>query len=244
VNAWQAIVFDLDDTLYAERDYVLSGMRAVADWARRAFDLPAERSCAELRSLVDAGARGNTFDRWLARHGIAAAEHVATMVEVYRSHRPTIALQPAVEKLLQRLAARYRLGIVTDGYLAVQRQKVAALGIERRVHAIVYSDALGRDAWKPDPRPFYEVLAQLDVPAQRAVYVGDNPAKDFLGARRAGMASIRLRRTNGVYRHLEPSKSATAPDAEITSLDHLEATLSTMRNNALSLDSPLAKAAA
>ena len=29
------VVFDLDDTLFAERDYVLSGFRAVDEWIRR-----------------------------------------------------------------------------------------------------------------------------------------------------------------------------------------------------------------
>ena len=58
------------------------------------------------------------------------------------------------------------------------------------------------------------------------------------------MASVRLRRANGIYRHLEPSKSATAPDAEIASLEHLEATLSTMTNSTLPRDNRPAKAAA
>ena len=80
---------------------------------------------------------------------------------------------------------------------------------------------MGRDAWKPSPRPFYHLLEQLAVPAARAVYVADNPAKDFRGARSAGMATIRVRRADGLYRDLEPRSAADAPDFEIDSLEAL-----------------------
>ena len=67
--AWQAIVFDLDDTLYPERAYVLSGFRAVAAWAAGELGLPVTQGFAELRRLFDDGVRGDTFNRWLESHG-------------------------------------------------------------------------------------------------------------------------------------------------------------------------------
>ena len=60
-----AVVFDLDDTLYAERDYVLSGMGAVAAWVEAELGSGADEAFAELVALFDQGVRGRVFDLWL-----------------------------------------------------------------------------------------------------------------------------------------------------------------------------------
>jgi len=225
VARWRAIVFDLDDTLYPERQYVLSGMRAVAAWAQDELGLPAERSFAELRQLFEDGVRGDTFDRWLAGYGRKSADRIAAMVQVFRGHDPNIALYPGARELLGRLRLSYRLGLITDGYLRVQQRKVAALDLARHFHAIVYSDTLGRDFWKPSPRPFELVLKRLSMPASEAVYVADNPTKDFRGARRVGMGTIRIRHPDGLYCQLEPTSADHASQVEITGFRDLEALL-------------------
>lgn len=221
---WQALIFDLDDTLYPERAFVLSGLRAVAVWLAGG-DLPVQEQCfQELAALYESGVRGNTFDRWLAGRGRPAAL-APQMVQVYREHRPDIQPFPGVPDLLARLRPRCRLGLVSDGYLAVQQRKLAALSLAGYFDAVVFSDAWGRAAWKPSTRPFEAALAQLDVAAAGAVYVADNASKDFLGARQLGMATIWLRRPGGEYAHLAPPTPAHAPDLTITSLDELEGVL-------------------
>ena len=50
---WQGIVFDLDDTLYPERDYVLSGFKAVASWAEARLGVPSLGGFSGLRRLFD-----------------------------------------------------------------------------------------------------------------------------------------------------------------------------------------------
>ena len=162
MKRWQAVVFDLDDTLYSERDYVLSGMRAVADWARESLGFPAERTYGQLRDLFEAGVRGETFDRWALVNDLQPEAWAPAMIDVYRQHEPRITLDADTVRLLTQLREHCRLGIITDGYLDAQQRKVAALGLDRTIEAIVYSDAIGRDAWKPDPRPFHAVLERLD----------------------------------------------------------------------------------
>lgn len=225
MSGWQAIVFDLDDTLYPERQYVLSGFRAVAHWAEERFGWPARDSATEMRELFDQGERRHVFNRWLAAHGVEPTAWIPTLVGVYRRHSPRIHPYPCVRRLLGRLAASYRLGVVTDGYLEVQQRKMAALRLDGPFQAVVYSDAFGRDAWKPSPRPFRAVLDRLGVEPSRAVYVGDNPAKDFLGARRAGMRSVRIRHSGGLHHDVLPADAEHAPDWEIAELGELEPTL-------------------
>lgn len=224
-NRWKAVVFDLDDTLYAESQFVLSGMRAAAAWAQRALGAPAERSYAELQGLFDAGARGDTFNRWLEDRGLASEERVAEMVRVYRQHTPQIVPFPQVPALLHRLGQEYRLGLLSDGYLEVQRRKLAALGLKPYFEAVVFSDQWGRPAWKPSPKPFQSVLRLLAVEADRTVYVADNPLKDFRGARQLGIRTIRLRHPGGLHYRRRPPSVHDAPHMTIRGHDELEAAL-------------------
>lgn len=223
MSAWRGIVFDLDDTLYPERDYVLSGFRAVAAWASHHLGLPAEQGFSELRSLFERGVRGDTFDRWLGAHGLAP--YLAKqLVSVYREHQPVLVPFAGVADLLDALGEKHSLGLLTDGYLAVQRRKLAALDLAHHFDAAVFSDELGREAWKPSPEPYREILDRLGMASSEAVYVADNPLKDFLGARRVGMSTVRFRCAGGEYARLEPPTCEHAPDAEVSSIDELRQT--------------------
>ena len=87
----RCVVFDLDDTLFLERDYVRSGFAAVGGWARRRLGVSGfgERCWA----AFEAGARGRTFDEALAACGVEpAAALIDEMIGVYRRHRPSIEL--------------------------------------------------------------------------------------------------------------------------------------------------------
>lgn len=214
---FSAVVFDLDDTLFAETDYVVSGLRCVADHCAQQYGGDRERIFGELWSSFRTNARVPLFDAWLAERGYPASD-VATLLNVYRSHDPRIQLEPTTTEMLRALRRNYRLGLMTDGRAATQRMKVAALRLESLFDAIVLSDEIGSQAWKPDPRPYLEVAARLGVAAGECVYFADNPAKDFIGARGAGFASVRVRLAGGLHFHVEPVDAAYRPDAEVTSL--------------------------
>lgn len=222
MSSWQVVVFDLDDTLYPEREYVLSGFRAVAQWAAEHAGIPAGDGFAGLHALFEQGVRGDTFNRWAALYGHDPAVLVPACVRVYREHTPAIVPFEGVPQLLAALRTHYRLGLISDGYLDVQRRKFAALRLAEYFDAVVFSDELGRAAWKPSPQPFEEVARQLGIAPGAAVYVADNPAKDFLGARRAGMASIWLRRPGGEYTWLTPATPDHLPDLTVATLADLE----------------------
>ena len=227
-----SIVFDLDDTLYAEREYVRSGFGAVASWIAPQVGVDEAAAFNGLWELFDRGERGDIFDRWLVGVKANPETHVSNMVRVYREHVPALRLRDGAGSLLERLRGRYRLGLVTDGPLVMQRRKVEALGLDKLVDIVVYSDEGGRHAWKPHPWAFERVLERLGAPANTAAYVADNPIKDFLGARRAGLLSIRVRCEDGLHRSLEPASSEHAPDLEIGSLDELEPLLNMLETGA------------
>jgi len=227
--ALRAVVFDLDDTLYPERSFVLSGFRAVAMWAEEHLGISADQALTELYQLFEGGIRGNTFNRWLESHGLKDEDWVPQMVQVYREHEPHIEPYPEVPVLLRRLRLHYRLGLVSDGYAKVQRRKLTALGLASCFDVLIFSDEWGREAWKPNSKPFEIALERLKVTGSEAIYVADNPTKDFLGARQVGMWTVRVRRPDGLYSHLEPPSSEHAPDIEIETLDRLEVVLQKLR---------------
>jgi putative hydrolase of the HAD superfamily len=226
MSGWKAVVFDLDDTLYPEREYVLSGFRAVAAWSEAKLAIPAEAGFAQLQSLFERGVRGDTFNQWLAANKKLDGATVRQLVEVYRDHQPAISPFPAVAAVLEALKKRALLGLLSDGYLATQQRKLAALNLAHFFDAVVFSDEWGREAWKPSAIPFEMVLERLGgVPPQSAVYVADNPLKDFLGARRTGLATLQVRLQGGLYADCDPPTASHNPDMVVDSISLIPSAL-------------------
>lgn len=194
----RAVFLDVDDTLYPERDYVISGIDAVSEFLASHSDvtLGVEKKdiSARLLTLLDEK-RGDLFDRMRNLLGFQTPS-VSTLVHVYRTHRPTLSLCSDVVPALDRLTkAGIRLGIITDGKATVQRKKIEALGLGQLVETIICSDDLLAGSGKPSTVPFEVALCYLQVTPDEAIYIGDDLSKDFIGPRRLGMRTIRIDRS-------------------------------------------------
>jgi putative hydrolase of the HAD superfamily len=194
----EALVFDLDDTLYAERDFVLSGFAAVDGWLQQRRGVTG--FAAEAQRVFATGVRGRIFDDVLDHLGVThGADLIPEMVAVYREHRPALTLFPEALPVINGFRGRLRLGLLTDGYRQTQRNKVAALGIAGLFDLLIYTDDLGRENWKPSPVPFERMMAGLGCAGERCVYVGDNPTKDFLAPNRLDWLTVQILRESGEY---------------------------------------------
>lgn len=214
----KAVIFDLDDTLYPERSYALSGFAAVARWAEAQFGVPRQQGYAELKQLFEAGVRGDTFNRWLAQRALAEDDWVAAMVHEYREHTPTLEPYPEAAPLLERLQADYRLALVTQGYRPGQQRKLQALGLAAYFDPVIIMGEEERELWKPSREPFERALSALQIEGPQGAYIGDNPLKDFLGARQLGMATVWVRRPQGEHAQKEPPTPEHAPDVQVGDL--------------------------
>ena len=197
----RAILFDLDDTLYRERDFVASGFDAVAASAAETLGVETQRVRDALERALATHGRGHTIDRALASLGIEparVAQVVPSLVHVYRSHRPRLQLLPDAARCLDALErAGLAMGLVTDGDPSVQRRKVDALGLHGRFVVERYTWDAGAALQKPHAsafEPAIEALARRGLHPDETLYVGDNPTKDFVGARALGLRTLRVLR--------------------------------------------------
>lgn len=219
------IVFDLDDTLYLERDYVRSGFRAVAEYAAQGTDVLGDDAFTFLWDGFLAGVQGSSFNDLLARYPeVAAQRSVPELVRCYREHAPSIAYLPGIEALLSELRdLQVPLAVISDGPLVSQAAKAEALGVARYADPVVLTDAWGAAYWKPHVRAFEAVAEAFGLPAQRLVYIGDNPDKDFHAPSQLGWNSVRLK-LPGQVRETLPH-DAMPPTWEVGSVAELRRVL-------------------
>jgi len=220
----RCVVFDVDDTLYLERDYVRSGIHAVSEWL--AARMPASEFERRAWNMFIGGVRHTLFDQALEACGLPVERQlIEQMVEIYRLHSPSIRPTADAERCLDTLQAAVSLAIVTDGFAAGQRAKVKALGIENRMAAIVYTDDFENGFGKPDPRGFRAVEDVIGVTGSACVYIGDNPIKDFAGPRALGWRTVRIRRLDGLHADVEGGDA----DVELPDLEGLPGVLQVVR---------------
>lgn len=207
----KCIAFDMDDTLYDERDYYNSGFTVVAARIAADFRLPTEEVFHMLSGIFDSGNRQNTFNAVAAEMGIIfKPSYIENLVKIFREHTPDITLPADSRAVLEILKRRYNLGLITDGYLPAQKLKVKSLNIETYFDCIIYTEELGREKWKPSPAGFDKLAADLKIPPQQCVYVGDNLEKDFIAPNKMGFKTIRVIRENRIHFGKAPNADAAA----------------------------------
>lgn len=217
----RTIVFDLDDTLYSERQFAWSGFEAVAQWLRSRWPCPIDPA-ARMKELFETEHRRRIFDQLLLELGCPNADTmVPGMVECYRNHMPSISLMPDAERALQRWSAGFFTALISDGPLAMQERKVEALGLRTRLNEVVLTDQWGREFWKPHPRAFEWVEERSGQRGPTCVYIADNPAKDFVAPNLRGWRSIRIRRPDSIYGGISPPPNG-CEEFQITSLDEVD----------------------
>ena len=210
------IVFDMDDTLYAEREFVFSAYRVVSDYVLKKFNVFIED---ELRRRFSDGQRGDLFSVVLNDLGIEYTESdIKELVNIYRGHKPSICPYSDTVVIASLKDAGFKIGLITDGWSSVQKNKWDALGLQEYFDFVVFTDDFGLEFWKPSHKPFAYICEQAGVKFEEAVYIADNPAKDFKAPNELGMKSIRVRRFGGEHSSVEVSKPKLKAGFEVGSL--------------------------
>lgn len=184
----KGVIFDLDDTLYSEKEYVKSGYKAVSDYLGGGYE-------EKLWQFFEAGKPA--IDELLKELG--RENEKAEVLKVYRSHKPDIHLYSGVAEMIETLKSRgTKVGIITDGRPEGQRNKLEALGLD--VDYVIITDELGGIQFrKPCDIAFRIMITRWRLNPADVVYVGDNPVKDFQAPQQLGMKSIWFRNADGIY---------------------------------------------
>lgn len=199
-------VFDLDDTLYLERDYIRSGFARVGEFAASRYGILAVGDYAW--TLFEQGVRRNTFDI-IAREFSLPDEAIGLFVSQYREHAPEIELLADARSFLGSLPSDViGTGIITDGNSLSQWQKIRALGLADLVDNIVVTADHGVSCAKPSEYAFRLIESRFERPGVEFVYFGDNPAKDFQAPHDLGWRTVRVRREQGLHYLAEQTHDA------------------------------------
>jgi putative hydrolase of the HAD superfamily len=226
----KVVLFDLDDTLFAHRESVASGItqyrrslggpiaaadaRTAAHRWRELEEVHYHRYLSgELTFVEQRRERARIFAE---EYGVILEEHEADawfdsyFVEYMRAwtlHDDTIACLDAVAPL--------RIGIITNGDLAFQVAKIERIGLANRIEKVIASGELGFA--KPDPRIFEHACRVFGVQPSEAAYVGDRLQTDAIGAASAGLLGVWLDRS----RDASPEQLAAAAASAVPVINGL-----------------------
>lgn len=197
----KGVIFDLDDTLYSEKDYVRSGYRKIAEY------LNDDSAYEKLWEYFLEGKPA--IDEYLSE--IGKLELKNECLEIYRNQMPDITLYDGVVELIEKLKFKgINVGIITDGRVEGQKNKLKALGLYDLFEDIIISDELGGVQFrKPNDISFRIMQCRWKLPFEQMIYIGDNPQKDFKAPRQLGMKFVFLKNANGIYLNENHSPSNT-----------------------------------
>lgn len=199
----KVVIFDLDDTLISEREYIKSGYKAVSSEIKRIYSLDiSEQEIYELLNRLFLEDSKQVFNRALDSLNIQYSnEDVLNLVNAYRVHKPAIKYYNDVLNTIKYLKSKnINLGIITDGYMETQSAKLTSLNAYNTFEKIIITEELGREYWKPHPKSFEIMKDFFGVEYDEMIYIGDNPKKDFHIKKQFPITTVRIIRDNGIYK--------------------------------------------
>ena len=194
----RGVVFDLDDTLFDHKDWIVRKLRLV--WQSEQGWLPPEPGFMRaMLAILEEGERARLFDVYAQQQGLPEASRLR-LIEAFRAAQPSgCRLYPDVLGTLTQLRRLgFKLGLLTDNPAASQRAKIQCAGLDGAFDALVLTGDLG--CRKPERLAFDTAAERLSLAPEQLVMVGDHLFRDTLGALEAGYAhAFHLQRAGGFF---------------------------------------------
>ena len=210
------LIFDLDDTLYAERNFIESGYNAVAESLSKSFGWNKKEILKYMFKLLNNQGRENIFNILLEKKGKKSKKLINKCLLIYRNHKPSIKLPQSTKNVLSGLSKKPYL--VTDGHKIVQKNKIHSLKIKKKFQKIFITHQYGIKYAKPSTYCFKKIKKIENCKWNQMAYIGDNPAKDFINLNILGIKTIRV--LTGEHSKVKVKKGFNA-NYSISSLEEL-----------------------
>jgi putative hydrolase of the HAD superfamily len=188
----KAILFDLDNTLLDFSGFKRESALAAAKAMKKAgIPLTEKELYARIFKVYDE--KGIEYSRTFGdvlygleidQHQLERARQAAIIAYTKKKYE---CLKPRAKaiQLLSSLKRKYKLGIVTDAPREKAWQRLILAGLDGFFYPVVtYNDTLEH---KPSLKPFELALYLLKVKPEEVLFVGDNPERDIIGAKKAGL---------------------------------------------------------
>lgn len=98
---------------------------------------------------------------------------------------------PNLYETLISICEKYKTAIISDAQWVFTEPEIAMLGLDQFFHTRILSSRFGFK--KPDVRIFEVAMERVRATPEDSVYIGDNPPKDLVGAKKAGMKCVLFR---------------------------------------------------
>jgi len=166
------IVFDLDDTLYKEIDFLKSAYIYINNYIKSKYNIDLSlhiQECVDNRIIF--------YDFIQSRLNQNQSFPIEKYLELYRYHYPSINLSNDASDFLNKISNQnIDFSIITDGRSISQNNKIKALGLSHLVKNVIISEETGYE--KPHLNNF-KIIERI-YPDKKLLYIGDNTSKDFL----------------------------------------------------------------
>jgi putative hydrolase of the HAD superfamily len=207
-----SVLFDLDETLYNEMEYVRSGYLEVANYLCVSLGMDKLKIYDRLIALFEDD-RKKVLDRLCSEMNLDVSD---TLIKIYKCHQPKLSLKSDVIETLNDLGKSYKLGVLTDGSSETQWNKYKSLGLQNYIISYVCTGDWGSEFAKPHSFGFMESARKLDCTFEEMIYVGDNPNKDFFISTEINLFTVQLL-SSGLYRK-DAYRGGVEPNYKIISI--------------------------
>ncbi len=200
------IVFDLDDTLYKEIDFLTSAYTEISGWIEVKYGKKGVYDFM-FASYMHSEDVFDALNRFFNLH-----IRKDCLLSMYRNHLPAINLSDGAEEFLRLLIEKKCiLGIITDGRESTQMNKIKSLRLDSYIplENCIISESIG--AAKPSDKAY--LFFQDKYGAANYFYIGDNERKDFISPNLLGWTTICLL-DNGKNIHKKPGATSCAQKAQ------------------------------
>ncbi|NBI29693.1 HAD family hydrolase [Chengkuizengella marina] len=190
---FKGIIFDLDDTLLDRSETFGKFLELFMEQYFNSLSSSEKNQCIQTIKKIDNYGytkKEETFNQLRQTFTWEVKPELDELMDFYFTNyvQCAVLVEHTVELLEYCKQKNYKIGLVTNGRNQIQYGKINLLKIRDYFDAIVVSEEAG--VKKPNQQIFLMALERLDLLPHEAIFVGDHPKNDVLGASQAGMKAI------------------------------------------------------